>query len=153
MELSMRSQNRHLGHCEWAQGHPWVWIKHGSSPVEDISKKLLIFSRRASCPQMQGTIKYLCHHSQAFLSPTARCTVFFLSPMESFLMILCHATMLLLSCNALVVTLSLPLLFASVLRRPVITQFYLYAPGTSSRTYYAMKVGLTYLSPLSLRAS
>lgn len=29
---------------------------------------------------MQGTIKYLCHHSQASLSTVARCTVLFLSP-------------------------------------------------------------------------
>ena len=81
----------------------------------------MIFPRRASRPLIQGTIKYLCHHSQAFLSTVARYTVLFLSPMESCLMILCHATVLLLSCNALVVTLSLPLLFASVLRRAVIT--------------------------------
>lgn len=48
-------------------------------------------------------------------------------------MILYHATVLLLSCNALVVTLSLPLIFAAVLRRPEITQLYLSVPGTSLR--------------------
>lgn len=63
----------------------------------------------------------------------AKCAVHFLSSMESSLMILYHATVLLLSCNALVVTLSLPLIFAAVLRRPEITQLYLSVPGTSLR--------------------
>lgn len=68
-------------------------------------------------------------------------------------MILCYSTVLLLSCNALVVTLSLPLPFATVLRRPVITQLYLSEPSTFSQSYYAIKVGLADLSPLSVRAS
>lgn len=77
--MAWAQKNRHLGHCEWAQAHPWVWIKHGSSPAEDISENLMIFPRRASCPLMQGATKYLCRHSQAFLSTVARCTVLFKS--------------------------------------------------------------------------
>lgn len=144
-----------MGICEWAQAHPWVSIKHRSCPAEDISKNVLIFPRRASCSLMQGTIKYFCHHSQALLSTEARCTILFLSPIESCFMILCHAAALLLSFSTLIVTLFLPVLFASVLRRPVITQFYLSAPGTSSQACYAIKVELTLtsLSLLSVSAS
>lgn len=63
-----------------------------------------------------------------------------------------HATVL-LSCNALVVTLSLPLIFAAVLKRSEITQLYMSVPGASSQTYFAIKVGLTYLTPLAVRTS
>lgn len=55
---------------------------------------------------MQESIGHLCHCSQAFLSTAARCTVLFLNPVQSSLMILCHVTVLLLSCNVLVVTLT-----------------------------------------------
>lgn len=63
-----------------------------------------------------------------------------------------HATVL-LSCNALVVSLSLPLIFAAVLKRSEITQLYMSVPGASSQTYFAIKVGLTYLTPLAVRTS
>lgn len=63
----------------------------------------------------------------------AKCAVHFLNSMNSSLMILYHATVFLLSCNALVVTLSLPLIFAAIVRRPEITRLYLSVPGTSLR--------------------
>lgn len=69
-----------------------------------MSENLMIFPRNASCPLVQESIRHLCHYSQAFLS-TAASTVLFLNPLQSSLMILCHATMLLLSSNVPVVTL------------------------------------------------
>lgn len=71
----------------------------------------------------------------------AKCAVHFLSSMESSLMILYHTTMFLLSCSALVVSLSLPLIFAAVLKRPEITQLYLSVPGTSLRPPLPSKRG------------
>lgn len=71
------------------------------SESQDYSRHLNLLLGHSEC----RTVVFYEHSSRTALKASL-----ILSPIESCFMILCHATVLLLSCNTLVATLSLPLL-------------------------------------------